>query len=147
MTAPRLHRLLQHDVARYFAASLLALAIDTGTLSLCLRALHLSLAYSATLGFIAGACVAYLLSILWVFKARAFGSNPVLEFLTFVGIGVAGLGITQCVLWVGVTELGFLAEAVKLAAAVITFFFNYMARKTLLFATTRRTRTASGTSV
>lgn len=135
---------LQHDLARYFIASLLALMVDTGTLSLCLRVLHLSLAWSATLGFVVGATAAYLLSIRWVFKARAFATAPALEFATFVGIGVAGLGITQVVLWVGVTEMGLLAEAVKLAAAVVTFAFNYIARKTLLFASSRRARTASG---
>lgn len=138
---------INSDLARYFAASLLALAVDTGTLSICLRLLHLSLAWSATLGFVAGAVVAYLLSIFWVFKARAFGNAPALEFLTFVGIGVAGLGITQFVLWLGVTEFGLLAEAVKLSAAIITFAFNYIARKTLLFASSRRSRAVSGNVV
>lgn len=136
--------LLRHDLARYFIASLLALIVDTGTLSLCLRILHLSLASAATLGFLVGAAVAYLLSIRWVFKARAFATAPTLEFATFVGIGIAGLGITQAVLWLGTTKLGLLAEAVKLAAAVMTFAFNYISRKTLLFASSRRARTASG---
>jgi putative flippase GtrA len=142
-----LQKYIASDFTRYFAASLLALAVDTGTLSLCLRVLHLSLAWSASLGFVAGAIVAYILSIRWVFKARAFGNAPVLEFLTFVGIGIAGLGITQVVLWLGVTELGLMAEAVKLAAAVVTFAFNYIARKTLLFAASRRSRAASGNLV
>lgn len=137
----------QNDLTRYFAASLLALAADVGTLSSCLRLLHFSLAWSATMGFVAGATVAYILSIRWVFKARAFGNAPVFEFLTFVGIGIAGLGITQLVLWIGVTKFGLLAEAVKLAAAVVTFIFNYIARKTLLFATSRRSRAASGNLV
>lgn len=142
-----LSRLFSSDFVRYFAASLLALAVDTGTLSLCLRVLHLSLAWSATLGFVVGAIVAYVLSIRWVFKARAFAKVPALEFATFVGIGIAGLGITQLVLWLGVTELGLLAEAVKLVAAVVSFAFNYIVRKTLLFATSRRTQAASGNLV
>lgn len=134
------------DLIRYFAASLLALAVDTGTLSACLRILHLGLACSATLGFIAGAMVTYLLSILWVFKARTLKNAPMLEFLAFVGIGVAGLGITQMVLWIGVTRLGLLAEIVKLAAATITFTFNFIARKSLLFATSRYVPATTGTS-
>ncbi|WP_374349211.1 GtrA family protein [Thermomonas sp.] len=142
-----LTRLLRTDLARYFVASLLALALDTGTLSLCLRLLHLGLAWSATLGFVAGASVAYLLSIRWVFRARAFGNVPALEFLTFVGIGLAGLGITQLVLWIGVTRLALLAEAVKLTAAVLTFAFNFVARKALLFAHSRRGRITSGVSI
>ena len=46
------HRLLalaRHDIARYFIASLAALAIDVATLSACLRLLHLGLAWSASL--------------------------------------------------------------------------------------------------
>ena len=130
-------------LVRYFVVSLLALVVDTATLSLCFRVLHFSLMWSATLGFVAGAVVAYALSIRWVFKERALDKVPVLEFLTFVGIGVAGLGITQFVLWLGVAKFGLLAEAVKLAAAVVTFAFNFIVRKTLLFATSRRTRIAS----
>lgn len=130
--------LLRHDLSRYFAASLLALAVDLGVLSLCLRVAHLGLAWSATVGFVAGAVVAYLLSIRWVFRQRAFAHAPAMEFLAFIGIGLAGLGITQLVLWIGATQLGLLAEAVKLAAAGITFAFNYMVRKALLFATARR---------
>ena len=60
----------------------------------------------------------------------------------FVSIGIAGLGITQLVLWVGVSALGQTAELVKLMAAGATFTFNFFVRKTLLFAVARRNRTA-----
>lgn len=133
---------LQHDLSRYFAASLVALALDVVVLSLCLRVLHLGLAWSASLGFVAGAIVAYVLSIRWVFRTRAFGDVPALEFLTFVGIGVAGLGVTQLVLWLGVTQLHFMPELVKLSAAGITFAFNYLVRKSMLFAASRRNTAA-----
>lgn len=131
----------RHDLPRYFAASLLALAADMATLSACLRLLDFGLAWSATLGFVVGAVVAYVLSIRWVFRERAFGNAPAFEFAGFVAIGIAGLGVTQLVLWIGVGEFGLLAEAVKLAAAGITFTFNYMLRKALLFAKTRHART------
>lgn len=131
--------LLRHDLPRYFAVSLIALLVDLALLSLSLRVLHLGLAWSATVGFAAGAVVAYLLSIRWVFRQRSFGHIPALEFLGFIGIGIAGLGVTQLVLWIGVTELGLLPEAVKLAAAGVTFVFNYVVRKSLLFAAARRT--------
>lgn len=136
-----LQRLVEHTLARYFVVSLVALAVDTGTLSACLRLLHLGLAWSATLGFITGALVAYLLSIHWAFRERAFARAPAIEFLSFVAIGIAGLGITQAVLWLGVTELGWVPELVKLSAAGVTFAFNYIARKSLLFATSRRADT------
>lgn len=138
MTNFSITALLRHDLSRYFAASLLALVVDVASLSACLRLLHLSLPWSASIGFVAGAIVAYVLSIRWVFRSRALGSNPLLEFTTFLGIGIAGLGITQLVLWLGVTGLGLLPELVKLAAAVASFSFNYVVRKTLLFAANRR---------
>lgn len=138
----RLADVLDTDLARYLTASVAALAVDTGIFSLCLRGLGFGLGWAATLGFAAGAVVAYLLSIHWVFRARTLRRVPVLEFLTFVGIGVVGLGITQLVLWIGVSKLGQTAELVKLMAAAATFTFNFFARKTLLFAASRRNRTA-----
>ena len=129
---------LRHDLFRYFAASLLALGADLGTFALCLRGLHFSLGWSASIGFTVGALVAYLLSIRWVFRQRAFAYAPAVEFLAFVGLGIAGLGLTQALLWLGVVNLHLLPELVKLAAAVVTFVFNYFVRKTLLFAASAR---------
>ena len=140
-------RIFNYDLIRYFAASLLALAADTAVLSGCLRILHLSLAWSASIGFVAGAVVAYLLSIRWVFRERAFAKSPAVEFLTFVAIGVAGLGLTQLVLWLGVTRLGLMPELVKLSAAGVTFTFNYIARKSLLFAASRRIGPSRGEQI
>ena len=117
--------------------------MDIAALSACLRLLHLSLAWSASIGFALGAVVAYVLSIRWVFRDRAYGNAPALEFASFVAIGIAGLGLTQAVLWLGVSVLQLVPEAVKLAAAGLTFAFNYVVRKSLLFASVRRS-TASG---
>lgn len=138
MNLPSAARLLRTDFARYFAVSLLALAVDMVVLSGCLRLLHLGLTVSASLGFIAGGIVAYLLSVWWVFRKRTYGETPSLEFAAFAAIGVIGLGITQLVLWLGVTWIGLPPELVKLAAAGVTFAFNYLLRKTLLFAAAAR---------
>lgn len=142
-----LRRLLASDLPRYFIASLIALAVDTATFSLSLRLLHLPLALAATAGFTLGALIAYLLSIRWVFRQRTLERAPTLEFLTFAAIGILGLGVTQLVLWVGVAELHLLPEAVKLAAAGITFAFNYLVRKALLFAAARRVQPATESPV
>lgn len=138
MTFPAIAAVLRYDLTRYFAASGIALAVDLATLSACLRLLHFSLGWSASIGFTIGALVAYLLSIRWVFRQRAFADAPAVEFLAFVGIGIAGLGITQLLLWLGVIQMHLLPELVKLAAAVVTFAFNYLVRKTLLFAASAR---------
>ncbi|KRG86337.1 GtrA family protein [Stenotrophomonas sp. CW117] len=126
-------RIADHDLVRYLIASLVALAMDMAVLSCGLRLFHLALGWAATSGFVAGAITAYLLSIRWVFRQRVLERAPMVEFLSFVGIGVAGLGVTQMVLWLGATKLGLLPEMVKLAAAGATFAFNYLARRSLLF--------------
>lgn len=138
-------RLLRTDFARYFAVSLLALAVDLAVLSICLRLLDMGLALSAAFGFTAGGIVAYVMSIRWVFRARTYHDTPSLEFGAFVAIGLAGLGITQLVLWLGVTWMGLMPELVKLAAAGITFMFNYLVRRTLLFANPGRNVSARET--
>jgi len=120
-------------MVRYFIASILALVLDTAVFSASLRLLHLGLFWSATLGFVAGAVLAYVSSITWVFKERRLEHQPTLEFSLFVGIGVLGLGITQAVLWIGVTWLHLWPEAIKLVAAAVTFVCNYLLRRSLLF--------------
>jgi len=125
--------LWHRPMVRYFIASLLALALDTTVFSASLRLLELGLVWSATLGFVTGAVLAYVSSITWVFKERMLEHRPALEFTLFVGIGVFGLGITQVVLWLGVAWLQLWPEMVKLVAAVVTFICNYLLRRSLLF--------------
>lgn len=121
------------EFVRYFAVSLFALAVDLGLFSILLRFLHLPWAIAATLGFIVGALTAYILSIRLVFSSRALGHVPHVEFLTFTAIGVAGLGVTQLVLWIGIELLHTNPELSKLAAAGFTFLFNFVLRKSILF--------------
>jgi len=136
MTTPLRNRraVLPPELARYLAASLLALIADVATLSATLRLLRVDLYWAATAGFMVGLAVAYALSIRWVFSRRAYARAPALEFVLFGLVGVAGLGITQVVLWLGSARLGLMPELVKLVAAGATFVFNYVWRRTLLFA-------------
>lgn len=135
MTMHSIHagRILRSDVARYFVVSLAAFALDLMVLSACLRLLGLTVALAATAGFAAGVLLAYVLSTRWVFRHRIYRAAPKLELAMFVLIGLAGLGITQIVLWFGASTLGLLPELVKVAAAGMTFVFNYAIRKSLLF--------------
>ncbi len=123
---------------RYFLASLAALLVDMLVLSVCLRIFDIDLRWAAAVAFLAGAVVAYILSIRWVFTERAYGAMPLVELSSFLGIGLAGLGITQLILWIGVSELQFVPELVKVAAAGATFIFNFLARKSLLFVSRSR---------
>jgi len=128
-----LRRLLAWEPARYLAASLVALAIDVGTFSMAMRLLHAGWAFAAFAGFVAGAVVAYWASVRWVFKERSRRSQPFRELATFVLGGAVGMLVTQSVLWVTIGRMHLQPELSRLAAAGVTFAFNYATRAALLF--------------
>jgi putative flippase GtrA len=117
----------RREFARYFVCSALALAADA---SMYRVALHLGAAYqfAAVIGFVAGVSIAYLLSVRWAFKQRSV-TNPQIEFLIFLGIGIAGLALTEALLWFQISVCGSSPMIAKLLAAVGVFMFNFGARK------------------
>lgn len=123
----------RREFLQYFAASLVSLAVDLGIFSAAIRLFGIPWAWAATLGFCAGVLTIYWLSVLWVFSSRRLAHRPRSEFALFAGIGVAGLGFTQLVLWIGIEGLHAQPELVKLAAAGATFLFNYAIRRIVLF--------------
>lgn len=121
------------EFLRYFVASAGALAVDAGLYRLGLQA-GLAYQWAALIGFAAGAVVAYVASIAWVFEARTIRRST-LEFGLFVAIGVAGLLLTELLLWVEIEHFGWPKFLSKAGAAGVVFFFNFGMRKTLLFGT------------
>ena len=133
-TPGRRHAIL--EFARYFVASAGALAVDVGLYRLALS-LGWRYQFAALLGFCAGAAVAYLVSVRWVFRARAV-RNAGLEFGLFVSVGLAGLLLTELLLWLAIGRLGLPTLPSKLGASAVVFAFNFAVRKTLLFSARRR---------
>ena len=119
------------ELARYFVASAVALGVDTGLYALALR-LQWRYALAAILGFLGGIAVAYLISVRWAFRTRRLGDARV-EFAMFASIGLLGLLLTEALLWLQIDVLGFGPLPAKLAAACGVFFFNFGARKLVLF--------------
>lgn len=83
--------------------------------------------------FLWAALAVWWLSVRLVFKNRALARSPLLEFLSFVTIGVLGLGVTELVLWVGVGVLKMQPELIKLAAAGVTFYLTLCCGKLFCF--------------
>jgi putative flippase GtrA len=124
------------EFVRYFAASGLALAVDVG---LFRAALWMGWQYplAAMLGFVGGVAVAYVVSVRWVFETRAVKSAT-LEFGAFIAVGVAGLLLTEGLLWIAVERLGLAPLPAKLCVAVAVFLFNFGLRKAMLFSARAR---------
>ena len=119
------------EFVAYFGASAAALALDTALYRGGL-ALGLPLAWAAGLGFVAGLVLVYALCTRLVFSQHRIG-NRSLEFTLFAGIGLAGLLLTEALLWVTVMQWHWPAVPAKLATAGAVFVFNFTARKLVLF--------------
>ncbi len=117
----------------YGAASAVALLVDVSILWLLVQKLHLGYLGAATLGFLAGACVAYALSVTLVFRNHRLRDRRA-EFAGFVAIGVVGLGINAGVILLAVKTLGLHYLVGKGIATGCTFTYNFVARRQLLFA-------------
>lgn len=119
------------ELSGYLACSVLALLLDTAVYAGAL-ALGLPLAWAAACGFTAGVSCAYLCSVKFVFQVRRLQDRSS-EFAAFVAIGLAGLMLTEALLWVLVLRLHLAPVTAKLITAGLVFFFNFGVRKALLF--------------
>jgi len=126
-----MHRATARELVRYFVVSVIALAVDMGSLLLLAGFMHYL--WAATFGFLLGALVSYGLAIRWAFRHRRLAASPRIEFLAYALIGVIGLGINNLVIYVAVESVALALWLAKIAAAAITFAFNFAARKWGLF--------------
>lgn len=117
---------------RYFFVGGAAFAVDFGLLYILTEYAHLHYTLSATLSFIAGLTVNYLLSITWVFANSRLG-NRLGEFVVFGIIGVAGLGLNVAIIWSCTELLHFHYLVSKIIATIVVFAWNFTARKYILF--------------
>lgn len=117
---------------RYGFVSVAALAVDFGGLVFLKEYAHLNYLLAATISFVAGLIVNYLLSAFWVFHSSKL-LNKKHEFLLFTGIGLIGLGLTDLILWILTSGLGIYYVLSKAIATVIVYFWNFGARKKYVF--------------
>jgi putative flippase GtrA len=123
---------LSVQILKYGLVGGVAFALDFSLLFVLTEYLHLYYILSATVAFVAGLLCNYFLSVYWVFNERAL-SNKYAEFLVFSLIGLVGLLLNDGLIW-SLTELGrihYLAS--KVLAAVAVFFWNFFARRQVLF--------------
>ncbi len=120
------------QAVRYAAASAVAYVLDTGLLLLLTRYAGWHYLVAATVSFLVGATVAYVLSVRFVFSAHRLHDRR-LEFTGFVLLGLAGVAINLLVLYVTVSRLGMELLYAKAVAACFTFVANFALRRQLLF--------------
>lgn len=116
----------------YGAASIGALGVDVGVLWILVHYFSWGFVTAATASFLAGAVVAYQLSVRLAFKQHRLRDRRA-EFAGFVGIGTAGLAVNAGVMSLAVRVFGLHYLIAKCVAAGCTFTCNFVARRQLLF--------------
>lgn len=88
---------------------------------------------AAVIGFFVGLAVNFLLSKLFIFQKDNATIGKKGEFIAYAVIGVIGLGITELLMYF-FTDIIQLHYAIsKIIAAVIVLFWNFIARKKILY--------------
>lgn len=120
------------EAVGYGAASAVALVADMGMLWILVRFFDWGYLAAASTSFMSGAVVAYVLSLKFAFTQHRL-RNQQLEFVSFVAIGLMGLGINAAVISVAVRYFGLHYLLAKCVAAGFTFICNFIARRQILF--------------
>jgi putative flippase GtrA len=117
---------------QYVIVGGLAFVVDFAVLYLLTDQVGLHYLLSASIAFLLGLCVNYLLCVVWIFDFRVMNSRAH-EFAIFGLVGVAGLALNNMLMWVltDLADLHYLAS--KLVAAALILLFNFSARRSILF--------------
>jgi len=123
---------MKQQLYRYAVAGGIAFVMDWGALYSLTEWAHFYYLTAAAIAFTLGLITNYTLSIHWVFTERRVKSEH-WEFVVFAGIGVVGLGFNQFLIRLLTEQAGVYYMASKGIATLIVFFWNFFARKLILF--------------
>jgi putative flippase GtrA len=126
---------LLRDATRYGAVSAVSLAVNMAILLVLVQFLHWGNLIAATTSFIAGACVAYGLSVRFVFTQHRL-RNRRAECVTFIAIGAIGLAVNTGLIYLATERLGLHILVANGVAAGCSFACNFLARRQILFLAT-----------
>ncbi len=120
------------QLLRSLFAGGISFVLDTTVLVLLKQYAHIHYLIAATIGFLFGLCLNYLLSITWVFPNRSMESLRK-EFTVFILVGIVGLIMNNFFLWLFTELLGVYYIFSKFMTLVFVYFWNFSARKFFLF--------------
>jgi len=120
------------QLLKYSFVGGIAYVVDFGFLIFLTEFIKIHYLISAAIAFILGLLTNYALSINWVFLKRTL-DNKKIELLIFSFIGVIGIGFNEIIIWFFTEWVAFHYLISKLISTVGVFFWNFFARKKILF--------------
>jgi putative flippase GtrA len=129
VAAPTHHTALQ--VPRALVASVLAAALDFGTLVWLVERQGWSPVLAAVAGYLLGGVLQYVLCALWVFPAAPH--NLTVGIVAFLVLSLVGLGITWATIAGLCDGLHVNYAVAKVVSLGLAFAWNFLSRKYLLF--------------
>jgi len=118
--------------ARYLVVGGFSFLVDFAVMVALKELVGVGYLTAASIGFVFGLVMNYVLSVTWVFDSRSV-SNRGFEFLVFTAVGLCGLGLNELIMFVGVTNWAFDYRLVKIVAVALLLVWNFGVRKLLLF--------------
>lgn len=121
---------LTKQFVRYFGVALVGYFVDFGSLILFHEIMHLHYLLAASIGFVFGLIVVYILSNRYVFGKSKIQSKST-EFAVFASIGVIGLGILNLLMWIMTDQFHINYLISKIVATFFVYAWNFFARRSL----------------
>jgi putative flippase GtrA len=122
--------------ARYFLVGGAAACVDIGLFMLFAQGLGLPYQPVAAATFVVATLVNYVLSVRFVFTSGQRFRRRWEIALVYV-VSAVGLALNAAILWAAVEAAHFSLLPAKLAATGTVFFWNYWARRVLVFGAAR----------
>lgn len=124
------HRKLAIQFIKYFGTALIGYVFDFGSLIIAKEVFHIHYLISATIGFVLGLVVVYILSNRYVFGESKLNSKTH-EIALFAVIGLVGLGLLNLLMWAMTSGLGVNYLLSKVLATIVVYGWNFFARRSL----------------
>lgn len=120
------------QLMRYAVVGGVAFVVDYGSLWLLTELAGFHHLVSAAIAFVLGLTCNYLISTAWVFGESKLASRWV-EFTAFAFIGIVGLGLNELIIYLCTDICGLHYMLSKIISTALVFFWNFFARRFLLF--------------
>lgn len=108
-----------------------AFAIDYGVLILLTEVFKINYLVSSGISFAVSVVFNYIMSVKWVFDVEQ-NRDKRQEFILFIVLSAAGLGINQIMMWFTVEKLDIYYMISKIGATIIVMIYNFVTRKLFL---------------